>query len=567
MLLAGSRAWGQANLLLDPGFEAGIDGAPNASSGDVPMQATPGGTPTGPWSGFNQWTYPYSSWYTASIPAHTGTQVAKTFSNSGGVYQAVNANAGDSYTGTGWFVNSSGNGGVDELNGPETDDVRLIFYPSPNGSGNALATDVAPVPVSDLTPLDTWTQLSVTATAPAGTESVVWMAYFNNPNGSGGALFVDDAGLVDNTPAGPATLSWDNAGGTGDGATWDISNNQNWNNETAPAVYTDGSIVTFNDTNNSHYAVTLNTTVKPGSLTTNSSGNYTISGSGTIGGTSSLTKSGSGTLTLSTANTYSGGTIVNSGLLKIEPTSATTSALPTGAVKITGGTLQLADNVTAGSQSSNPPATSPASNVNITSLAISGNGTLDIGNNHIMIDYTSGNDPIDSIAALIASGYDNGGANSWKGTGITSSDAAANSGSYGIGYADGADLGNPAGLVSGQIEIMYTLLGDANLDGKVNGSDFTLMASSFNDLVTAGWDKGDFNYSNSVNGDDFVLLANNFNRFASQSAISAADLSALDAFASSNGISLTSVPEPASTGLLLSMGAGLLFRRRKQDGR
>ena len=54
--------------------------------------------------------------------------------------------------------------------------------------------------------------------------------------------------------------------------------------------------------------------------------------------------------------------------------------------------------------------------------------------------------------------------------------AQSNAGSYGIGYADSADPGNPAGLSSGQIEIAYTLLGDANLDYKVNGTDFNLMA-------------------------------------------------------------------------------------------
>ena len=78
-------------------------------------------------------------------------------------------------------------------------------------------------------------------------------------------------------------------------------------------------------------------------MVNNSNGNYTISGTGTIAGTGSLTKSGTGTLTLSTANTYSGGTNVSAGLLLIEPTSPTTSALPTGALSISGGTVQLAD--------------------------------------------------------------------------------------------------------------------------------------------------------------------------------------------------------------------------------
>jgi hypothetical protein len=160
----------------------------------------------------------------------------------------------------------------------------------------------------------------------------------------------------------------------------------------------------------------------------------------------------------------------------------------------------------------------------------------------------------------ILSGYANG---SWTGTGIMSSNAQTNSSSYGLGYADAADPGNPAHLAPGTIEVLYTLLGDANLDGKVNGTDFNLMATNFNQAVTDGWDKGDFNYDNKVNGNDFVLLAANFNQFASQTGVSSADAAALNAFAEANGISLTSVPEPATLGLMVVAGLGVLRRRRR----
>jgi hypothetical protein len=190
-------------------------------------------------------------------------------------------------------------------------------------------------------------------------------------------------------------------------------------------------------------------------------------------------------------------------------------------------------------------------------------GQIDITNNRIYFDYAGESDPISSIAKWIASGY-NGGA--WNGSGIISSTAQTNSKSYGIGYADYADPGNPADLSSGTVEIMYTLLGDANLDGKVNGADFTLMAANFNHAVTNGWDEGDFNYDGAVNGNDFVLLADNFNQFASQSAVDAADLQALESFAAANGISLTNanVPEPACVGIGMLGILGILRRRARQ---
>jgi hypothetical protein len=148
-----------------------------------------------------------------------------------------------------------------------------------------------------------------------------------------------------------------------------------------------------------------------------------------------------------------------------------------------------------------------------------------------------------------------------------STNAQSNSGSYGIGYADAADPGNPAHLSAGQIEVMYTLLGDTNLDAKVNGTDFDIMATNFNQAVTNGWDQGDFNYDGKVNGNDFVLLADNFNQFASQSAVSSADSAALDSFAAANGISLTSVPEPTCAAISLIAAIGLLQPRFRKKTR
>ena len=359
------------------------------------------------------------------------------------------------------------------------------------------------------------------------------------------------------------TYTWNNTGATAaaDGQTWDVGTNANWvnmaavNNTTPTNTYLDGPTVAvqFTDQNNGHYHVTLNTTVTPGSvLFSNVTGNYTLSGTGGIAGSGSLTKSGAGTVTLSTSNTYSGGTTVSAGALIIAPTAtpATTSALGKGSLTINNALVSLSTNATLGSQKT----PTPASSISITSLAINGTGQLDINNNHIIINYGAGADPIASIAAMIKSGFNAG---AWTGPGIMSTTAQTNGGSYGIGYADSADPGNPAGLASGQIEVEYTLLGDANLDGAVNGSDFAILATNFNKAVS-GWDQGDFNYDGAANGADFALLATNFNKGASQ----AADSAAVDAFASANGL-LTSVPEPASLGLLLLGATSLVGRRRR----
>ena len=155
----------------------------------------------------------------------------------------------------------------------------------------------------------------------------------------------------------------------------------------------------------------------------------------------------------------------------------------------------------------------------------------------IISSLTTGMDPIPSPPSPLCSLLRVQPDGAWNGPGINSSAVASNPG-YGVGYADSADPGNPAGLASGTLEIAFTL-GDADLNGIVNGIDFGILAANFNKGVT-GWDQGDFDYNNIVNGIDFGYLAANFNKGAS----SASDIAALDAFAAANGL-LADVPEPA----------------------
>ncbi|HEY1922492.1 MAG TPA: autotransporter-associated beta strand repeat-containing protein, partial [Tepidisphaeraceae bacterium] len=255
-----------------------------------------------------------------------------------------------------------------------------------------------------------------------------------------------------------------------------------------------------------------------------------------------IVKTGAGTETFSGSNTYTGGTSVNAGVLVF----GAAAALPNASLNIQStGEVQLAPSI---------------GGVTLQSLSITNSGVLDLTNNHLILDYGP-SDPIATIRGYLQSGYAGG---AWTGLGINSSAAALPANShYAIGYADGAD-GVVVGLPSGQIEIKYTLYGDANLDGVVNGIDFTILVGSLGKSVAA-WDKGDFNYDGTVNGEDFTLLVGNLGRNAVGASVQlpASDYAAIDAFAAANGL-MADVPEPASAGLFALSLVGILGTRKRR---
>ena len=104
------------------------------------------------------------------------------------------------------------------------------------------------------------------------------------------------------------------------------------------------------------------------------------------------------------------------------------------------------------------------------------------------------------------------------------------------------------------IAVEALLLGDANYDGAVNLSDFTILANNFGDPAT--YTGGDFDQSGTVNLSDFTILANNFGRTlaADIPPPAAGDEAAIWAWHASV------VPEPAAAAVLLP--AMLLTRRR-----
>jgi hypothetical protein len=242
-------------------------------------------------------------------------------------------------------------------------------------------------------------------------------------------------------------------------------------------------------------------------------------------------------------------TIVSStGLLTINGSSitysdvGTTSFTPgtgTDALTVNSGTLQLARRTGSGiladlfstliiSGSSKLAVAVPATHatrvlVDTAALTIAGGinswtGTLDLSGNDLAV--TGGS--LTTIQNQVASGY---AGSKWNGTGIDSSLVAADSTHltalgtilnnsplasplYGSGTSLGTfDLSSPG---SAAILVKYTYYSDANLDGKVDASDYSRIDNGFLTHQT-GWYNGDFNYDGVVNGSDYTLTDNTFN--------------------------------------------------------
>jgi fibronectin-binding autotransporter adhesin len=271
-----------------------------------------------------------------------------------------------------------------------------------------------------------------------------------------------------------------------------------------------------------------------------------------------LTLNGGGTVTLSGTNTYTGGTNVNAGALDL--VSAASFPATTNLTIASNASTVLLNHSTG---------TTVAMHVN----TLSDSGTLNITNNALVI-HNPGS--LQSIVSLVQSGF-NGGA--WNGSGITSSAAMSDSTHLTALGVITNDNGSGTALYTtfdkvtssdGDVLVKYTYYGDANLDGKVDGSDYSLIDNAYemegwvNGVETnaqiTGWYNGDFNYDGNVNGSDYTLIDNAFNSQGAQ--LSAEIASPTAEIAPSGGVS--AVPEPTTLGLLGIGAIGLLGRRRRR---
>ena len=128
---------------------------------------------------------------------------------------------------------------------------------------------------------------------------------------------------------------------------WDIGTTENWSFDGNDSTFVQGDVVRFDDTA-FETNVSIAAPVSPGSVTFDASVPYTLSGAAITGG-ARLVKNGTGTLLITNANTYSGGTVVNGGVVQLG--DGTIQPTLTGSYNIAaGGTLKVRYDTTNGSQ-------------------------------------------------------------------------------------------------------------------------------------------------------------------------------------------------------------------------
>jgi len=247
----------------------------------------------------------------------------------------------------------------------------------------------------------------------------------------------------------------------------------------------------------------------------------TQAGYATLSGTTPVFKTGAGTLVLDQANTLSGSTTVQGGVLRLANAAAQASS--TLAV-VAGGTAQVAPYLITG----------------VGGLDLSGTGLVDVTNGGLVV--AGGLAVGDLVDELIAGR--NGG--TWDGTsGITSSVTAAQVVNFEMRAVGWTDNGN------GSLTVAYAAQGDTNLDWVVDILDVSNFVSSgkFGTAAPATWMDGDFNYDGVVDIQDVADF-------------SATGLYGADAYNTAPG-GVAAVPEPAGVTLLAALGAvGLVLRRR-----
>jgi autotransporter-associated beta strand protein len=297
-----------------------------------------------------------------------------------------------------------------------------------------------------------------------------------------------------------------------------------------------------------------------GTVSLDSGVTLTVTGGGAFSGVimddpGAVTVGGTTPLTLSGANTYTGNTTVNPGAtLNVTGSLASTNNVTAngpvnfGLTGSTAASTQLLASLTIGSTTTASVTLSHDASLpktlHPTVLTFSDPATsrLDITNNILISTGT-----VAQAEALVSNLAPN------VPTVITSDANLA------MGYGDAG---------SGNYEIRATLLGDSDLDGRVNVADLANLAGNFGKTAGQIWISGDFDYNGNVNVADLADLAGNFGKSLGVGSDAGSASAAASPAAAAAVASGAAVPEPASFGVLGGfVSAALLLRRRRRDRR
>lgn len=285
---------------------------------------------------------------------------------------------------------------------------------------------------------------------------------------------------------------------------WNVASN--WSGASVPNAV--GAKARLFSAISSSKTIYTDTAVTLGTLRFNNANTYVIAGSGTLtldgGGAAALVEVQAGThkinlpLTIASDTTLdvaTGATLKISDPVVIASGKALTPAGAGSVVYESTITLEPSSSITLASASHVPALTlqgvssavvathtgvSPTL-LQVDSLSIDPGSKLDLKNNALLVSASPS-----AVRAMIKDG---------------SIDSTSATLTQDLGYLDAG---------SGKTSVMYTLLGDLNLDQQVDSLDFSELVAGYGMLSGAHWRDGDVNYDDKVTTVDFNALAGNF---------------------------------------------------------
>lgn len=306
----------------------------------------------------------------------------------------------------------------------------------------------------------------------AGAFGTLTLAGLGIVGGGTPSLALTGDELYLNIIGGAPVLEW----GSGDG-TW-ADGVTGWNSGGTTA-FTNGNAVLLTDKySTGSPTITLNSQVLPQGVVVDSTNNYTLTGTGEIGGPADLRKLNTGALTLDTANTHSGGVTLFEGTLNLKNAAALGDV--SGTFTINGGTL---DNTSGGplTLNNNPQAWNG-------NFAFAGSSDLNLGTGDITLASTR-------TVTVAASTLAVGGSISGTGFGLVKNGAgtlalnADNTFTGGVTINEGEIIVNNAGALNSITPVSVTMPNDtADKILSLNGNSITvvnLTKSGFNGAANA----------------------------------------------------------------------------------